>query len=75
VLAFNENEIFFTILLQGDSGGPLVYKDSTGAWVQVGVVSFGSAGGCLDGPSGYARTSSFLGWMAGIIGQGIEQYI
>jgi pyruvate/2-oxoglutarate dehydrogenase complex dihydrolipoamide acyltransferase (E2) component len=26
---------------QGDSGGPLVVKDSTGAWTQVGTVSFG----------------------------------
>jgi len=48
----------------------LVYKDSSNTWVQIGVVSFGHGGGCLVGPSGFARTASFLGWMSTKIGQG-----
>ncbi|XP_059485554.1 brachyurin-like [Neocloeon triangulifer] len=58
-----------TSTCQGDSGGPLVYKDSNNLWVQIGVVSFGSSSGCLAGPSGFARVTSFLGWMSDKIGQ------
>ncbi|XP_058120914.1 brachyurin-like [Anopheles ziemanni] len=43
----------------GDSGGPLAVQD--GGSLQIGVVSFGSAGGCSIGmPSVYARVSFFL---------------
>ncbi|GJQ80515.1 hypothetical protein Trydic_g12406 [Trypoxylus dichotomus] len=45
----------------GDSGGPL-YQSSNGA--QLGVVSFGRAGGCAIGwPDVYARVSSYVNWI------------
>lgn len=44
----------------GDSGGPLTVDDT----LHIGVVSFVSGRGCASGdPSGYARTTSFLGWI------------
>jgi secreted trypsin-like serine protease len=44
---------------QGDSGGPMVRKDSTGRWVQVGIVSWGL--GCArDGyPGVYTQVPTF----------------
>jgi secreted trypsin-like serine protease len=44
---------------QGDSGGPMVRRDSTGRWVQVGIVSWGL--GCArDGyPGVYTQVSTF----------------
>ncbi|XP_052893425.1 brachyurin-like [Anopheles moucheti] len=46
-----------------DSGGPLTVQDNTES-LQVGVVSFGSTGGCDDGiPTVYARVSYFLEWI------------
>jgi len=48
----------------GDSGGPLTVN-RPGGNIQVGVVSFGAAAGCEVGlPSGYARVTSFLAWIA-----------
>ncbi|CAB3382533.1 Hypothetical predicted protein [Cloeon dipterum] len=61
-----------TSTCQGDSGGPLVYKNADNVWVQIGVVSFGSSDGCLEGYSGFARVTSFLGWMSGKIGQDLS---
>ncbi|XP_073351138.1 chymotrypsin-like protease CTRL-1 [Pagrus major] len=48
----------------GDGGGPLVRKSDT-KWVQGGVVSFVSAGGCAlpHIPSGYARVSRYQSWI------------
>ncbi|KFB40351.1 AGAP007252-PA-like protein [Anopheles sinensis] len=49
---------------QGDSGGPLTIQRD-GTTVQLGVVSFGLALGCeLNWPSVFARTTSFLTWIA-----------
>ncbi|XP_049544354.1 brachyurin-like [Anopheles darlingi] len=49
---------------QGDSGGPLTIQRD-GHTVQLGVVSFGLALGCeLNWPSVFARTTSFLQWIA-----------
>jgi secreted trypsin-like serine protease len=44
---------------QGDSGGPMIGRDATGAWVQVGIVSWGL--GCArDGyPGVYLQISTF----------------
>jgi len=45
----------------GDSGGPMTVGAGR---TQVGVVSFGAAAGCQAGfPSGFARVSSFRGWI------------
>ncbi|XP_062549414.1 brachyurin-like [Armigeres subalbatus] len=47
----------------GDSGGPLTVQDG-GSSLQVGIVSFGSAGGCTIGmPSVYVRVTFFLDWI------------
>lgn len=47
---------------QGDSGGPLV-SDASGAWQQVGVVSFGT--GCADAqyPGVYTRLANYHNWL------------
>jgi secreted trypsin-like serine protease len=44
---------------QGDSGGPMVGRDATGAWVQVGIVSWGL--GCARNgyPGVYTQISTF----------------
>lgn len=48
---------------QGDSGGPLTYTDANNTYL-VGVTSFVSSRGCDSGaPSGFARVTSFLGWI------------
>ncbi|KRT85575.1 Trypsin, partial [Oryctes borbonicus] len=49
----------------GDSGGPL-YQSSNRA--QLGVVSFGRAGGCAIGwPDVYARVSSYINWIVSAV--------
>uniref|UniRef100_A0A8W7PUL3 Peptidase S1 domain-containing protein n=2 Tax=Anopheles coluzzii TaxID=1518534 RepID=A0A8W7PUL3_ANOCL len=46
-----------------DSGGPLTVQDS-GESLQVGVVSFGSSGGCDNGvPTVFARVTYYLEWI------------
>uniref|UniRef100_A0A182RTW8 Peptidase S1 domain-containing protein n=1 Tax=Anopheles funestus TaxID=62324 RepID=A0A182RTW8_ANOFN len=46
-----------------DSGGPLTVQDNAESLL-VGVVSFGSSGGCDDGiPTVFARVSYYLGWI------------
>lgn len=48
----------------GDSGGPLVYQHKDMAY-QVGVTSFGSAGGCEIGfPTVYSRITNYLSWIS-----------
>lgn len=44
---------------QGDSGGPMVRRDGSGAWVQVGIVSWGLGCGRADYPGVYAQISAF----------------
>jgi len=46
----------------GDSGGPVTVANG-GSRLQVGIVSFGSAAGCTNAPSGHARVSSFRAWI------------
>ena len=48
---------------QGDSGGPMVVRDASGAFVQVGVVSWGSGCGGTT-PGVYARVAAFKDWIA-----------
>ncbi|MEV8564167.1 serine protease [Streptomyces sp. NPDC051322] len=44
---------------QGDSGGPMFRKDDAGAWIQVGIVSWGQ--GCAEPgyPGVYSQVSTF----------------
>ncbi|WP_328539335.1 S1 family peptidase [Streptomyces sp. NBC_00344] len=44
---------------QGDSGGPMFRKDDAGAWIQVGIVSWGQ--GCAEPgyPGVYTQVSTF----------------
>lgn len=49
----------------GDSGGPLVQTSNR---AQLGVVSFGRAGGCAIGwPDVYARVSSYVNWIVSAV--------
>lgn len=62
ICAIGDSEINNAVC-NGDSGGPLAARRN-GQSLQVGVVSFGSPFGCERGvPDGYARVSSFIGWI------------
>jgi secreted trypsin-like serine protease len=49
---------------QGDSGGPMFRKDDSGAWIQVGIVSWGQ--GCAEPgyPGVYSEVSTFAAKIA-----------
>jgi secreted trypsin-like serine protease len=56
---------FTCLVFQGDSGGPLVYREKDGNYTQVGIVSFGAAGGCEAGyPAVFTRVNEYLCWIA-----------
>ncbi|WP_405619147.1 serine protease [Streptomyces sp. NBC_01508] len=44
---------------QGDSGGPMFRQDDAGAWIQVGIVSYGQGCARPDYPGVYAEVSTF----------------
>ena len=44
---------------QGDSGGPLVRRDAGGAFVEVGIVSFGYGCGRSGYPGVYTQVSTY----------------
>lgn len=56
---------------QGDSGGPLVVPDGMGGWLQVGIVSWGSAPedqpkcAAAGYPGVYASVPTLLNWIEG----------
>ncbi|WP_233220327.1 trypsin-like serine protease [Photobacterium sp. GB-72] len=51
----------------GDSGGPLLTQDNNSNWVQIGIVSGGSAGepqcGSLTRPTFYTRVGTYYDWI------------
>ncbi|MFI0740592.1 serine protease [Streptomyces sp. NPDC021100] len=49
---------------QGDSGGPMFRKDDAGAWVQVGIVSWGTGCARPGYPGVYTQVSTFAGDIA-----------
>ena len=58
-----------TGVCSGDSGGPLNYRQADNSYLQIGVTSFVSSGGCEDKlPHGFTRMTSFLGWVEGNTG-------
>ena len=44
---------------QGDSGGPMFRRDAAGAWVQVGITSWGIGCARPENPGVYTQTSHF----------------
>ncbi|WP_329036379.1 serine protease [Streptomyces sp. NBC_00178] len=49
---------------QGDSGGPMFRKDNAGAWIQVGIVSWGQGCARPDYPGVYTQVSTFASAIA-----------
>lgn len=49
---------------QGDSGGPMFRKDDAGAWIQVGIVSWGQGCARANAPGVYAEVSTFASAIA-----------
>lgn len=50
----------------GDSGSGMVQNTATGP-MHIGIVSFGSALGCQDGPGSFTRTSNYTTWIKDIM--------
>ncbi|MFF4080402.1 S1 family peptidase [Streptomyces sp. NPDC001777] len=49
---------------QGDSGGPMFRRDSAGAWIQVGIVSWGQGCARAGYPGVYTEVSTFASQIA-----------
>ncbi|KDQ66615.1 serine protease [Streptomyces halstedii] len=49
---------------QGDSGGPMFRKDDAGAWIQVGIVSWGQGCARAGYPGVYTEVSTFASAIA-----------
>ena len=55
----------------GDSGGPAVFYDEYNKPYQIGVVSWAGGDGCVEPgfPDVFARVTTYLDWIEGIIGK------
>lgn len=49
---------------QGDSGGPMFRRDNAGAWIQVGIVSWGDGCARPNAPGVYTEVSTFASAIA-----------
>ncbi|WP_329413939.1 serine protease [Streptomyces sp. NBC_00704] len=49
---------------QGDSGGPMFRRDDAGAWIQVGIVSWGIGCARANAPGVYTEVSTFASAIA-----------
>ena len=49
---------------QGDSGGPMFRRDNAGAWIQVGIVSWGYGCARPENPGVYSQVSTFASAIA-----------
>ncbi|GAB2932251.1 S1 family peptidase [Streptomyces heilongjiangensis] len=49
---------------QGDSGGPMFRRDNAGAWIQVGIVSWGDGCARPNAPGVYSEVSTFASQIA-----------
>lgn len=49
---------------RGDSGGPLLTQRGDGAWLQVGITSWGSLGCDTRVPQAFTRVSAVAGWIS-----------
>ncbi|SEF34603.1 Trypsin [Amycolatopsis pretoriensis] len=49
---------------QGDSGGPMFRRDNAGAWIQVGIVSWGDGCARAHAPGVYTEVSTFASKIA-----------
>jgi secreted trypsin-like serine protease len=49
---------------QGDSGGPMFRRDAAGAWIQVGIVSWGIGCARPNAPGVYSEVSTFASAIA-----------
>jgi len=59
-------------ILQGDSGGPLVMREADKKFTQIGIVSFGPVV-CGEGPLGFTRVTSHLGWISEVAGISVRK--
>ena len=59
----------FDQYFQGDSGGPLFVTDSTGQFVQIGVLLQGDdpCGNTIDVPDIYANVGHFRNWIVSVL--------